>query len=196
VKRQLRDIADFRIGYQFRGKVTPDPAGTVRVVQIKDIDANLQIRTTDLTPVEIDRPDSHLIREGDVLFLSRGHRLYAVIVPKVDAKLIATGYFFVLRTNQQILLPEFLAWSMNEIDFQERVRPFHRGTHMPMISKTDLENIQIDVPPMEVQHQILALNGLLNEERRLSTSILEKRTALVQSVLRKLMLRDKENEND
>jgi restriction endonuclease S subunit len=134
-----------------------------------------------------------MTRQGDVLFLSRGHRLYSVVVPEIDPNTIATGYFFILRPKQQVVLPEFLAWSMNQPDFHERLRPFHRGSHMPMIAKTDVENIQIDVPPMDVQQRILALNGLLDEERRLSASILEKRTALIQSVLWKLMRTNKDN---
>jgi hypothetical protein len=192
-KLKLKDIADFRIGYQFRGKVKPDPAGKVRVIQIKDIDAELRVHVSDLVAVNIDRPEPYMTRQGDVLFLSRGHRLYSVVVPEVDPNTIATGYFFILRPKEQVVLPEFLVWSMNQPDFHERLRPFHRGSHMPMIAKTDVENIHIDVPPMDVQQQILALNGLLSEERRLSASILEKRTALIQSVLRKLMRTNKDN---
>lgn len=193
IKAKLKDVAECRVGYHFRGRITPNPSGSVRVIQIKDIDTDLRIDMRNLVRVEIDRSEQHLARQGDVLFLSRGHRLYAVVVPNVDANTIATGYFFILRPKEAGLLPEFLAWSMNQPEFQERVRPFHRGTHMPMISKTDLENIQIDVPPMDVQRQILSLNELMDEERRLSAAILEKRTALIQTVLRKLMLTDKDN---
>jgi len=192
-KLKLKDIADFRIGYQFRGKVKTDPAGKVRVIQIKDIDAELRVHVSDLVAVNIDRPEPYITRQGDVLFLSRGHRLYSVVVPEVDPNTIATGYFFILRPKGQVVLPEFLAWSMNQPDFHERLRPFHRGSHMPMIAKTDVENMQMDVPPMDVQRQILALNELLDEERRLSASILEKRTALIQTALRKLMLTNKDN---
>ena len=96
MKKRLKDIADFRIGYQFRGKVKPDPAGTVRVIQIKDIMPDLQIRLNELETVTIERLEPHRVQQGDVLFLSRGHRLYAVVLPAVEPNTIATGYFFVL----------------------------------------------------------------------------------------------------
>lgn len=187
MKKRLRDIADFRIGYQFRGKVQPDPAGAVRVVQIKDIDSDLRIRVLELTSVSIDKPEPYLTQAGDVLFLNRGHRLYAVVVPELDPNTIATGYFFILTSNARVMLPEYLAWTLNQPDFQESLRPYHRGSHIPMVSRSDVEELRIQVPPLEVQRRILALNNLLDQERRLFAAIQEKRSLLVQAVSRKLI---------
>ncbi|MDS4040941.1 MAG: restriction endonuclease subunit S [Candidatus Competibacter sp.] len=187
MKKRLLDIAEFRMGYQFRGKVKPDPAGTVRVVQIKDIDSDLRIRVADLVTVTLDRPEPYRIQVGDVLFLGRGHRLYAVLVPEVEPNTIATGYFFILRPNPRAVLPAYLAWSLNQPDFQESLRPFHRGSHVPMVSRTDVEELRIEAPPLDVQQRILTLNGLLDRERRLCAAILEKRRLLAWAVSRKLM---------
>ncbi len=188
MKKRLKDIAELRIGYQFRGKVKPDPAGMVRVIQIKDIDADQRIRVADLVVVAIERPGPYLTEPGDVLFLGRGHRLYAVVVPEVQPNTIATGYFFILRPNVRVVRSEYLAWSMNQPEFQESLRPFHRGTHMPMVSRTDVEDLRIHLPPLDVQRRILKLHDLLDEERRLSAAIQERRSLLVQAVSRKLMV--------
>jgi len=196
MKKRIKDIADLRVGYQFRGKVKPDPAGNVRVIQVKDIDADLRIRVADLVSVSVDRPESYLAQQGDVLFLGRGHRLYAVVVPMIDASTIATGYFFILRPKDRLVLPEYLAWSMNQSDFQESIRPYVRGSHMPMISRTDVEDLRIPLPPLDVQRQILKLNELLGEERRLSAAIQDKRGLLVQALSRKLMLGTNANKGD
>jgi hypothetical protein len=187
MKKRLKDIADFGIGYQFRGKVKPDPTGAVRVVQIKDIDDELRIRVADLVSVNVERPEPYLTQRGDVLFLSRGHRLYAVVVPEVMPNTIATGYFFILRPKDRLVVPEYLAWSMNEPAFQESLRPYLRGSHMPMVSRADVEDLRIHLPPLDVQQRILTLNHLLGEERRLSTAIQERRTLVVQAVSRKLI---------
>lgn len=195
MKKRLRDIADFRIGYQFRGKVKPDPAGAVRVVQIKDIDSDLQVRIPGLTPVSIDRPEPYLTQAGNVLFLNRGHRLYAVVVPEVEPNTIATGYFFILTPNPHLMLPEFLAWSLNQPEFQESLRPYHRGSHIPMVSRSDVEELRIEVPSLEVQQRILALNNLMDDERRLFAAIQEKRNILVQAVSRKL-IQDTQTDKD
>ena len=124
MRYRLRDIADFRTGYQFRGRVQPEPRGNARVIQIKDVEAHGKISIADLTSVNVDRPQPYLVQRDDVLFLSRGFRLYAVIVPEVGKNTIATGYFFIIRPRPDLIVPEYLAWAMNEPDFQESLRPY------------------------------------------------------------------------
>lgn len=187
MKKRLKDIADFGIGYQFRGKVKPNPKGAVRVVQIKDIDNDLRIRVDDLVSVNVERPEPYLTQQGDVLFLSRGHRLYAVVVPEVMPNTIATGYFFILRPRDRLVLPEYLAWSMNEPAFQESLRPYLRGSHMPMVSRADVEDLRIHLPPLAVQERIIDLQRLFDRERELTTAIQQKREALLHAVSGKLM---------
>jgi restriction endonuclease S subunit len=196
MKKRIKDIANLGVGYQFRGKVEPDPAGNVRVIQIKDIDADHQIGVGALESVNVDRPGPYLTHQGDVLFLGRGHRLYAVVVPEIDGNIVATGYFFILRAKANLVLPEYLAWSMNQADFQESLRPYLRGTHMPMVSRADVGGLKIPLPPLDVQRQILKLNDLVNEERRLSAAIHNKRTLLVQFLSRKLMLGQLDTKDD
>lgn len=193
MKKRLKDIADFRAGYLFRGKVSPDPKGTVYVVQIKDVDAERRINVAGLDRVTIDKPEHHLVQPGDVLFLSRGHRLYGTVIPQVKPITIATGYFFILRPKAATMLPEYLAWSLNQPDFQESLKPFHRGSHTPMVSRADVEDLKIQVPSLEVQRQVLSLNEMLDRERRLAEAIQTKRTLLVHAVSQKLMLSERNN---
>ena len=196
MKKRLRDIADIRVGYQFRGKVELDSTGNVCVIQIKDIQPNQRIRVDGLACVNLARPEPYLTQGGDVLFLGRGHRLFAAVVPETYPNTIATGYFIILRPRTSGLLPEYLAWCMNQKGFQESLRPYIRGSHMPMVSKTDVQDLQIRVPPLNVQRRILVLNNLLDNERRLSAAIEEKRAVLVQAVSRKLMLGQLTNEDE
>lgn len=191
MKKRIRDIAELRVGYLFRGRVKPDPKGSVRVVQIKDVDADRRIDVAKLDRVTLDNPELHLVESGDVLFLSRGHRLYGTVVPQVKPNTIATGYFFILRPKATTVLPEYLAWSLNQPDFQESLKPFHRGSHIPMVSRTDVADLKIHVPPLEVQRQVLLLNELLDRERHLTAVIQEKRSLLVQAVSHRLMLETK-----
>jgi restriction endonuclease S subunit len=196
MKKRLKDIANFRVGYLFRGKVKPDPTGSVRVVQIKDVDSKRRINTTGLDQVSIDKPQPYLVQPNDVLFLSRGHRLYATVVPEVAPNTIATGYFFILRPDEHTVSPEYLAWLLNQPSFQESLKPFRRGTHIPMVSRTDVENLRIQIPSLEVQRQIVKLNELLDKERRLVAAIQEKRRLLVQAASRKMMLKPQTQRDD
>ena len=101
MKKRIRDIAEIRTGYQFRGKVEAAEDANVAVIQIKDIDDRLNVCLDDLLPVRVDNPEPYVVSKGDVLFLSRGHRQYAAMISDAVADTIATGYFFILHPDER-----------------------------------------------------------------------------------------------
>lgn len=187
MKKKLKDIADIRTGYQFRGKVTASDKSNVVVIQIKDVDEHLFVQTSDLVPVKVENPEPYLVSQGDVLFLSRGHRQYATMVTKPVKNTIATGYFFIVRPKASVIQPSFLVWTLNQPDFQESMRPFVRGSHIPLVTKMDFQNITIQIPPLAVQDRIMTLQSLFEREKKLSTAIKVKRQQVVQAVSHKLI---------
>jgi hypothetical protein len=187
MKRKLKDIADIRTGYQFRGKVWASDDANVAVIQIKDVDERQFVHTSDLVPVKVENPEPYLVSQGDVLFLSRGHCQYATIVTEPVQDTIATGYFFIVRPRTAVIQPSFLAWTINQPEFQESLRPFVRGSHMPLVSKVDFQDITISVPSLAVQERIMTIQSLFEREKQLSAAIELKRHQLVQAVSQKLI---------
>jgi hypothetical protein len=187
MKKRMRDIAEIRTGYQFRGKVEAADDANVAVIQIKDVDDRLKVRVEDLLPVKLDNPEPYLVTQGDVLFLSRGHRQYAATVSEPVRNTVATGYFFILSPDITLVRPDFLAWSINRTEFQDAVRPYTRGTHMPLVSKSDFQDLTITLPAMAVQDRILALQQLTDRERELTTALQLKRGKLVEAISRDLL---------
>jgi restriction endonuclease S subunit len=187
LKKRIRDIAEIRTGFQFRGKVEVADDANVALIQIKDIDDRLKVQLQDLLPVKLDNPEPYLVTQGDVLFLSRGHRQYAAPVSEPVRNTVATGYFFILHPNQDMIRSDFLAWSINQPEFQDALRPFTRGSHMPLVSKSDFQDLTIGLPTMAVQDRILALQQLIDRERELTTDLQLKRGKLVGAISRELL---------
>jgi restriction endonuclease S subunit len=187
MKKRLRDIAEIRTGYQFRGKVSGDDDANVVVIQIKDIDDRLNIHANDLIPVKMNKPELYLVSQGDVLFLSRGHRQYAAVVREPIQNTIATGYFFILTPRMKLVRPDFLAWSINQPDFQENLRPFIRGSPVPLVSKSEFQDQIVNLPPLAVQERVIELQHLFDRERELTAALEHKRGELVQAVSRQLL---------
>lgn len=183
----IRDIADVGIGYQFRGKVEPSDDANVLLVQIKDVDDRLTLQLGNLVSVRVEKPQSYLVAPGNVLFLSRGQNPFAVVVPEVQPNTIATSYFLILRPNQDLVRPAFLAWILNQTDFQESLRPVMRGTHIKILSKSDFQNLPVILPPLAVQDYILNLHHLVDREQSLSATLLQKRGELAQAVSRQIL---------
>lgn len=187
MKKKIKSIADVRTGYQFRGKVVHDDQGDIDVIQIKDIDELQEVNTHDLTTVCLEKPERHLVQTGDVLFLSRGHRMYGTVVPELHRPTIASSNFFVLHAKNDKVYPRYLAWFLNEPGFQRRVHSLVRGSHMPLISRTDFAALQVNIPDLNTQQNIVRLNELMLMEARLMDQLKIKRAELIEGVSRKLL---------
>ncbi len=184
MKRRIAEIAEVRAGYPFRGRVVPDPGGNARVVQIRDLDDAGRIRIDQLVRVKAANLDNYRFRPGDVLFLARGERRFAIPIPhQAGDDLIAAAYFFVLRPGRDVDAA-YLTWAVNQPDFQESMRAFVKGSTLPQITKADLLDVPIDVPPLATQRQIVAVHELMERERLLAGELREKRSALLRAAAR------------
>jgi restriction endonuclease S subunit len=106
---------------------------------------------------------------------------------------IATGYFFILEASNRIR-PGYLAWAINQKSFQDRMRPLVRGSHIPLITKSDFEGLTIDVPPLETQQLIESIDSLHRREITLMQLIEQKRSQLIDAFCAKAATRGHTNQ--
>ena len=184
MKKKISEIADIQLGYQFRQKIEPTDDGTHRVIQIRDFDENRVLLRENLSCVRIDTPaDKYLLRKGDVLFLSRGHRNWAVaIIDDLEAT-VAVSHFFVVRPKQDNVLSEYLAWYLNQATAQEYLHSIaRRGTHMPLIPLSAFVGLKVDLPDIETQKKIVELSRLMEKEKQMLSALQVKRSLLINAV--------------
>jgi hypothetical protein len=180
----LNQVARVQIGYQSRGRVEPDPQGRYQLIQIKDLDDKGRLRAQGvyrITPEGLN-PERYQVNHGDVLFLSRGNRNFATLVDVNLQDTIAAGYFFILKTDSATVLPQYLAWYINSAPAQQFIQSVaRRGTYMPVVPKSALEELPIDVPPLRVQKTIVELDNLTKKERTLLQELDERRAELIRA---------------
>lgn len=170
MQSRLADVADVRTGFPFRGKVMDDPMGSLAVVQMKDVsDAGYLDASEGLRIQEEPAHGRHLLKHGDVLLQSRGSKFPAAVVNTEVHGIAALG-LHVLRPGQQ-LLPEYLVWVMNHPTTRDALRGIARGSYIPFLSKADLADLTIPVPPIQTQRQIIEVARLEREAARLSTEL-------------------------
>ena len=127
--------------------------------------------------------DRYLVNMGDVLFLSRGHRNFATAIDIPMKNTIAAGHFFILKFDTLKILPEYLAWYINQPPAQKFLKSMaKRGSHMPIIGKSEFEQLKVNIPPLQVQEKIIKLSKLLQQEDELLEKIKEKRGQIIQSI--------------
>lgn len=184
---RIKDIADIQIGYQFRKGFHPNPYGTHWVIQVRDIDERHNHR---LMPDNMERttpkssPAKYLVRNGDVLFLSKGRRNSATMVEGLpeDNDTIAAGYFFIVRPDTDCIRSDYLAWTINGLKSQAYLQNVARGSGMPFVAKGSFASMAIDLPDLETQHEIVKLYELSAHESRLLERLQQKRSELIQGI--------------
>jgi hypothetical protein len=175
--------AGIATGYHFRGRIENDPNGDIPVVQAKDIDWSRQLVSTELMHVKLEKdPAPHLLRAGDVLFLSRGHRHWALAITGSMPRFIAPGYFFILRVDTARVRPEYLTWFINHPATQELLRGKAKGTQIPFLSKDDVESMTVPLPPLATQDKVVALAGLARREQDLLDRLAKRRRVLLDTI--------------
>lgn len=115
--------------------------------------------------------DKHLLRSGDVLFAAKGTKNFAAVYENHNAPAVASTSFFVIRLTEKNVLPEYLAWFLNNHSTQTLLKGRAIGTSIPSISKQVLEALEIALPSIEVQKTILKIAKLRNNEKTLKLEI-------------------------
>lgn len=127
-------------------------------------------------PVEapqVSRTAGALLVEGDLLIQSRGDRFVSYIYRYAIGPAIASAVFLVIRCKSDQVLPEYLLHWLNAPKGQGKLLQIAKGTSMMALSKSDLAQLTIELPDLEVQRQaVTALNHSL-ATIRLARRILE-----------------------
>lgn len=173
ILKTLQDLADIQAGYPFRGSVPAVAGGNARALQMRDISPDGVADWHAMTQTEIGKPRSEqLLRVGDIVFVARGVRNYAVCLGEVPFSAVCSQYFFLIRLYTDKLLPEFLAWQINRAPAQRYLASNAEGSDQLSIRRGVLEAMPVSVPPVGQQHAIIALaNDAIAEKRHLEALI-------------------------
>lgn len=189
--KKLGTIATVMSGHPFRGKVEHDPNGEYGLVQLKNVDPALGINTEKLTrttPTGYKNPE--VLQVGDILFVNRGMRLFGVLVDKTIENAIAAPHFFIIRPDRAVVQPEFLAWFLNHTRAQRFFMQNAAGTSLPHVTRKNLIELTVALPPLEVQSQMARTYKCWLKEKQLTEQLLQQKEKLISGAL-DLMLTQK-----
>lgn len=183
---RIADLCTIQIGYTARSRLHPVSQGGVLAIQLRDVAADGEVNPDTLTRVELgELPDRYFARAGDVVFRSRGDRNTASALGRCLAEpALAILPLIVLRPNLDIVTPEYLAWAINQPDAQRYFERMGRGTGIRMIPKSVLGDLCLDIPDIETQQRIVAVDALSKREKTLTLLLAEKRRKITNRVLR------------
>ena len=168
MKTFIKNIANIQTGCYAR----PIEEGDVVYLQSKHFNEYGQLNALlhpDLNRKEIS--EKHLLKDGDVLFAAKGTKNFAVVYENHNEPAVASTSFFVIRINNNAILPNYLAWFFNSHHAQTIIKGQALGTSILSISKQVLENLELEVPSIETQKAILQIITLRAKEKKLKQDI-------------------------
>lgn len=179
---KLGQVASIRMGFPFRSRIEHDAAGSVAVIQMKDIDETDLLHVEDTIRVDLpDVKEHHLVKKGDLVFRSRGQTNSVALISVDVGPAVVAAPMLLIRPAE--VLPEYLRWYINLPATQALLGAQSEGTSVRMISKGALEELEIPVPSRHKQALIAELAGLTTVEQQLMKRIANERRRLVDGTL-------------
>lgn len=199
--KALGDIADIRSGFTFREKIDELPSGgNAHVAQIKDVrnawetTQSALLKAHQLPRIQWEGKDKAFVSPGTVLLPSRGSkggyfRASCLVSDQSTELPVVVSSQFLILTPKPGILPEFLCWSLNRPDTQYLLSEgMSQGSSIVMLNTANAAAIQLNVPPLAIQHKIVRLNALWEQEQQLTQALLQNRERMLQGMFQHLLL--------
>lgn len=182
---RLEELSEIHSGYTARGRLDPLSEGGVPALQLRDVGASGAELGPDFQRYDLDKlSDRYFVRGGEVVFRSRGEPNAAAAIPDpLPEPVVVIVPLVIIRPDIDRVLPEYLAWAINQPDAQRRLGAEAQGTSLRMIPMAALEDLDIAVPDLPTQKRIVELDALARQEGQLLRRLAALREKLVSAIL-------------
>ena len=185
MKKKLKEITSVQMGYSFRSRLEASEGGGVAVIQMKDLLDDNTVGCDGLVRINMEAmKDHHLAQRGDLVFRSRGSLTTAAVLLEDPGKAVVAAPLLRIRvTKKDLVLPEYLNWYISQRDAQIFLTSRAKGTVQKMISKQAIEDLEVALPSLEKQKNIVELAMLIAREKVLLHTMADKREQYISTVL-------------
>jgi len=185
---QLTQVATIHAGYPFRGKIIEKSDGCAHVIQMKEMDRLNGIRWNHLILTDLPgRSPSRWVEPGDIVFVARGVSNYAVVADHPPEHTVLSPHFFQIRLLEGSgILPEFLAWQLNQAPAQKYFAQSAEGSSVVGVRKGLLENIDVICPPLSEQKKIMKVVHCWSEQQQVIQAMSDNHEILMASIASKV----------
>ena len=143
----------------------PDNKGNVFVVRVSDVkeDGIIDYDKLPLRYVEEEKIPKYQLQTGDLVVVkSSGSKKKiisgktAMFIDQKGRKILASNFVLALRPNQKLVLPKWLLFYLNGDDAKKFVEKIIGITTFPNLKPQEYLKMEIPLPPLKIQKQIVA----------------------------------------
>ena len=166
---RLGEVAVVRSGLVLGRKQTKQETEfKYKLLNLRSIQGNGEI---DLNQIE----SIHMVEVLNPVYLTHAGDLVirltppyvAVLIDEITEGLIIPSSFAVIRTNDRVVLPEYLFWLLNTQEVQQRIYDNTTNSIYAAVKPSYFSEFEFDLLPIEQQCLIVELNTLARKETRL-----------------------------
>ena len=178
---KLKDISKITTGIYSKTTST----SSVYYIQARDFDGNYKLFDNLEPSVAMSANiEKHLLTKGDILFASKGFDRFAFMYNNEIAPAVPSSIFMAIRKLEiNIILPEFLVWYLNHPKTQLYIDRIAKGSVIPSINKKMIGDLEIKIPSINQQKQILRIDLLRKKEIEITNKILKLKSTLLDQKL-------------
>jgi len=186
--QKLLDIANIKAGHPFRGAVAENINGNARVIQIKNINEDGEVNWKGLIKTNLAGKNSpNWLQQDDVIFSARGMKNIAAHIGELKHPTVCAQHYYVIQVKTEAILPEFLAWQLNQNPVQHYLKNYAQGSSQLSIPKTLLGNAPIYLPDKKRQKTIIELNKIVIKEKKVLNGLIDNRAKQLQAIAQKIL---------
>jgi restriction endonuclease S subunit len=181
---KLTEIVEIKTGITFRNRLLDNLDGEVEVIQMKDVDENCIISRRLMRIGENLIKSRHLLQPGQIILLAKGKTTRACLIREPGRKQVISSAFFSIRVKSlQKVLPEYLEWYLNLPRAEEYFQAQASGTSMFSLPMSVLKNLEVPLPPVDVQQQVVEIFSIRQQEKKMARELEAKRDEYIRELL-------------
>lgn len=190
---KLKDIVHISAGHPFRGKIPEMVGSGVIAIQMKNLSADNGIDWNLCIETEItSKRGFSCLNKGDILFTARGDNNFAVLIDSIPVKkkVVAAPQFHVLSSVHEEVIPEYLAWLLNQKTCQRYFQREAEGSLTKSLRIKAMEDTPITIPSIEKQKSIVNLARTLKQEQQILKQLIHNGEIIMNAIASDLFTSD------
>ena len=189
---RLHEVARVQAGYLSRSPVRGSAKGTHRLLQSRDVSAAGVCVDTAVRFHPERNTELYRVSAGDILVVARGQDHRANLIDADLDDVLVSSVFHIIRPRTDLVRPGYLAWWLNLPDVQTGIKVGSPGTGIGLLRRPTIEQVPVDLPPLDVQERIAAVMRLSRRRNALQAQLDSKRQQMIHAICRQAVRQDKE----
>ena len=182
---KLGEIASVRSGLVLSRKLAREnPVQRYRLLNLRSItpEGYIDMNETDVFDAKETLPREYLSQVGDIVIrLSAPYT--AVLIDEESEGMVVSSNFVIVRTDPQVLLPDYLYWLLNTSEVKHRMFENSSSNMLGAVKPKFFADYEITPLPIPEQQKIAAINSLAKAESKLLRQLANAKEQYYESIL-------------